>query len=300
MSLDILSLALMDGVSYAGLLFLVSLGLTFIFGVTNILNVAHGSLYACGGYATASIGLWLAEKEGGVLNAIIAMVVGTLAVGVLLGLLLEYLLRFFERREPILQLIVTFGVFMMLEDLQRMIWGTEPYFVSTIVDELGNIELLGVVYTQYQLFVTPGIALLIYFALNGFLKHSLMGRKIVAATHDHEVATALGIDARKVKRITFILGGVLGALGGALASPTTSMVPGMSAEIIVLSFAVVATAGLGQVTGALIAALMIGISRSLSIYLWPEIEVVMPYLIMGAVLLAKPQGLFSIDQARKI
>ncbi|WP_026292019.1 branched-chain amino acid ABC transporter permease [Marinobacterium rhizophilum] len=300
MNSGILTLALLDGVSYAGMLFIVSLGLTFIFGVTNILNVAHGSLYACGGYATASIGLWLMGNDGGIINSIFSIIAGTLLVGVIVGLILEYLLRFFEKKPPILQLIITFAFFMILEDVQRLIWGTSPYFVSTIVGEMGNVEVLGVFYTNYQLIVLPGAAVIIYFILNWFLKHSLLGKKIVAVTHNKEVAVGMGVDAKKIKKITFIIGGLLGAFGGALASPTTSMVPGISADIIVLSFAVVATAGLGQVTGALIAALIIGIFRSLSIYLYPELEVVIPYVIMGTVLLFKPQGLFTVEKARRI
>ncbi len=300
MSRDIFILAMLDGMSYAGLLFLVALGLTFIFGVVRILNVAHGSLYAFGGYGAASLGLWLGQGSESAVASVLLLVTGAIAVGIVMGTVLMLLLRQFQDRDPILQLLVTFGAFMIFEDMQRMIWGTQPYFVADVVNQMGTSELLGVVYMNYQLLFVPGAALVVYFLLKWFLNSTLMGRQIIAVTHDREVATALGINARRIAYLTFVVGAVLGALGGALASPTTSLVPGIGADMIVLSFAVVASAGLGQITGALITALLIGLSRSFCVYLAPEFEVVMPYLIMVLVLLARPQGLFTVVQARKI
>ncbi|MBH3426195.1 branched-chain amino acid ABC transporter permease [Pseudomonas alkylphenolica] len=300
MSSDILILAMLDGISYAGLLFLVALGLTFIFGVVKILNVAHGSLYAFGGYGAASLGLWWGQGSDSALVSVALLISGAIAMGVVLGTVLMLLLKKFQDRDPILQLLVTFGAFMIFEDLQRMIWGTQPYFVADVVNQLGTSELMGVVYMNYQLLFVPGAALAVYFLLKWFLNSTLAGRQIVAVTHDREVATALGINARRIGYLTFVVGAVLGSLGGALASPTTSLVPGIGADMIVLSFAVVASAGLGQITGALITALLIGLSRSFCVYLAPEFEVVMPYLIMVLVLLIRPQGLFTVVQARKI
>ncbi|WP_226502556.1 branched-chain amino acid ABC transporter permease [Pseudomonas sp. MWU16-30317] len=300
MTRDIFMLALLDGVSYAGLLFLVALGLTFIFGVVRILNVAHGSLYACGGYAAASLGVWLGQGGDSLAASLTALIGGALLVGVVLGTVLMLLLRRFQDHDPILQLLVTFGAFMIFEDLQRMIWGTQPYFVSDVVNQMGTSQLLGVMYMNYQLMFVPGAAIAVYLLLQWFLRRTLMGRQIVAVTHDREVATAMGINAKRIAYLTFVVGAMLGSLGGALASPTTSLVPGIGADMIVLSFAVVASAGLGQISGALIVALMIGLSRSFCVYLMPELEVVMPYVIMVLVLLIRPQGLFTVAQARRI
>ena len=286
--------------SYAGLLFLVALGLTFIFGVVRVLNVAHGSLYAFGGYSAASMGIWFAQGAGSITLSILALILGAGIVGVILGYGLMLLLHRFRDRDPIIQLLVTFGAFMVLEDVQVMIWGTQPYFVSDVMFQMGDTSLLGVVFMNYQLWFIPSVALGVYVLLRWFLKHSLKGRQIIAVTHDREVATALGVNAGRIASFTFIIGASLGALGGALASPTTSLVPGVGADMIVLSFAVVATAGLGQISGALIVALMIGIARSLSVYFLPQFEVVMPYLIMMAVLLIRPQGLFTVAEARRI
>ncbi len=301
MNFDTFLLAVMDGLSYASLLFLVALGMTLVFGVMRILNMAHGSVYAFGGYAAASIGLWAAAAGLPAGWSLAVLVLAAILVGTLLGAAMEVsLLRRIYDKEPMLQLLVTFAAFMIFEDLQRMIFGTQPYAYSAIVDYLGVVEVIGITYTRYQLFVLPGAALGIFIALRSFLKYSRMGKQIVAVAHHREVSMAMGINVKRICLLTFIVGSILGALGGALALPTTSWVPGSGAEMIVLSFAVVATAGLGQIEGALVAAILIGLARSFSVYLLPELEVLVPYLIMVLVLLFKPQGLFSVAQARRV
>ena len=301
MNASTVALALMDGVSYAALLFLVALGLTLIFGVMNILNIAHGSLYAWGGYAAATMGIAIAKFGAPAWLGLPALFVAAIIVGVVLGSALEIgLLRRILDKEPILQLLVTFAAFMILEDLQRMIWGGQPYFVSEVVAQLGTLSVAGVTYTRYQLLVLPVVAIAAFFGLRWFLGRTALGRQITAVTHHREVATAMGVNASRVSLLTIVIGAALGALGGALASPTTSFTPGIGAEMMVLSFAVVATAGLGQIGGAALAALMIGLARSFAIYLLPEIEVLVPYLIMVAVLLVRPQGMFSNVAARRI
>lgn len=301
MNLDTFLLAIMDGLSYASLLFLVALGMTLVFGVMRILNMAHGSVYAFGGYAAASIGLWAVAAGLPAGWSLAVLVLAAVLVGTVLGAAMEVgLLRRIYDKEPMLQLLVTFAAFMIFEDLQRMIFGTQPYSYSAIVDYLGVVDVLGITYTRYQLFVLPGAALGIFFALRSFLKYSRMGKQIVAVAHHREVSMAMGINVKRICLLTFIVGSILGALGGALAVPTTSWVPGSGAEMIVLSFAVVATAGLGQIEGALVAAVLIGLARAFSVYLLPELEVLVPYLIMVLVLLFKPQGLFSVAQARRV
>lgn len=301
MFLNILPLALVDGVAYACLLFLVSMGLTLIFGVMGILNVAHGAFYAFGGYAAASVIIQVAPfTESAVLPLILLFVVAAV-VGTVLGGLMEVLLiRRAQGYDPILKLLLTFGALLMLEDIQRFIWGAQPYSASEVVGRLGNIELGNITYTTYQLVVVPATAIVAYIGLEYFLRRTNLGKQMVAITHNREVAISLGINASKIGLITFIIGAILGVLGGALASPTTSLVPGAGADMIVLSFAVVATAGLGQITGALIAALLIGIIRSIAVYMAPEFEVAVPYIIMGLVLLVRPHGLFTVAQTRTI
>ncbi len=300
MSGSLIILALADGLTQAALLFLVALGLTLIFGVMRILNVAHGSLYAFGGYAAASVGKLIANGQSIPLS-LLALFLGALAVGLILGAVIEYgLIRRILHLDPVMQLLATFAVFMILEDLQRLIWGTSPVSVTHAVDAMGNLKIGVVTYTAYQLLLLPSVAVAVFFGVRWSLSKTQFGRQIMAVTHHREVAQAMGINAKKVGLITFCAGAVLGTLGGALASPTTSLVPGIGGDMMVLSFAVVAVAGLGQITGTAVAALLIGMGKAFAVYLLPEIDVLVPYLIMLAVLLWRPEGLFAVAQARRV
>ncbi len=157
MNLDTLLLGVADGVSYAGLLFLMSLGLTLIFGVLGVLNIAHGSLYAFGGYTAASITSFVMRHDLASTPVLfVALLVAAVVVGVVMGLLLEVcLLRYFQNKDPVLQLLVTFAAFVMFEDLQKLIWGTSPYSAGELVMRLGTIEVFNVTYTTYQVVVIP-------------------------------------------------------------------------------------------------------------------------------------------------
>ena len=292
-------LASLDGLSYAALVFLVSVGLSLIFGVLRIVNVAHGSLYAFGAYLAASLSLLVTPISPWLTYP--ALLVASLVIGIVAGGLIERLLlsRVYGREE-VLQLLITFAVFMIMDNLQRMIWGVQPIYAAEPLKLLPNVSIFGVSYTSYQVIVLPVVAVLALFGLRYFLRRTLMGSVILAVTEDREAATAIGINAQKVYLITFVIGATLAALGGALASPTTSLVPGMGTEMIVLSFAVAATAGLGQIEGTAITALAIGMARAFVIYLQPEFEVLVPYLIMVAVLLVRPEGLFGATKLRKI
>lgn len=301
MNMQLVALAIFDGIANAALVFLVAVGLTLVFGVLRILNVAHGSFYAIGAYVTASVGGAIFAAGYSPWLAFPLMIVAACLVGVVLGAPIEkFLLRRIYDAEEALQLLVTFAVFMILEDVQRLVWGTQPYFESSALVALGNIEVLGITYTVFQLIFLPLVALAVLIGLRLFLRHTLSGKLILAVTEDREGAASIGIDADRVYMLTFVIGTALAAFGGALASATTSVVPGMGADMIVLSFAVAATAGLGQIEGAALAALLIGLGRSFAIYLMPELEVLIPYLIMLLVLLWRPQGLFGVAQSRKI
>ncbi len=300
MNSSLVALALLDGLTQSALLFLVALGLTLIFGVMRILNVAHGSLYAFGGYAAATAGSFIGSSDSIVLS-LLALVLGAVVIGLVLGAIIEIgLVRRILDFDPVMQLLATFAVFMIMEDLQRLIWGTSPVSVTHAVDAMGTLKIGVVTYTAYQLLLLPTVAVLVFFGLRWSLGHTRFGRQIMAVTHHREVASAMGINAKRVGLITFCLGAVLGTLGGALASPTTSLVPGIGGDMMVLSFAVVAVAGLGQITGTAIAALMIGMAKAFSVYLLPELDVLVPYFIMLIVLLWRPQGLFAVAEARRV
>lgn len=301
MSFDTLMLAVCDGVAYASLVFLVAVGLTFTFGVLGILNMAHGSFYAFGAYLAVTIGTMLTKYGYSPWLTFPGLFLAAGLVGAVLGGLMErYLLQRIYDKEQVLQILVTFAVFMMLENVQRMVWGVQPYFMSEPLQLLGNVSLFGITYTAYQTMFLPVMAIIVLISLRYFLRHTNAGAQILAVTEDREAASAIGINAKRVYFITFAIGAMLAALGGALAAPTTSLIPGMGAEMIVLSFAVAATAGLGQIEGAAVAALMIGLGRSLAVYTAPEFEVLVPYIMMVLVLIFRPSGLFGVQQLRKI
>jgi branched-chain amino acid transport system permease protein len=301
----LLGLALLDGLSSAGLIFLVAVGLNLVFGVLRIVNVAHGSLYAIGAYAAASIGIFLAGLGLPDWASIPTLVLSAALVGAIVGPLIErFLLRRIYAQEEVVQLLVTFALFMILEDVQKLVWGVQPIHHDTAMKWLGTIDVpFGadfIPFTNYQLFVLPGFAIVTLVGLAWFLRRTLTGRVIVAVTTDREAATAMGIDAAKIFLLTFTFGAMLAALGGALSSPTAALVPGIGAQPIVLSFAVVATAGLGQIEGAALTSLMMGLGRSVAVYFEPELEVVVPYIIMVLVLLVRPQGLFGVIETRRV
>jgi branched-chain amino acid transport system permease protein len=292
MTTEMFILATLDGLSAAALLFMVALGLTLIFGVMGILNVAHGSLYAIGGYVAATLGL--AIDKFGLSPALYlpALFLAAILIGPLLGTMLEVgLLRRILGKEHVLQLLVTFAAFMILEDVQRLVWGTQPYFVSNVMNQFGNTDVLGITYTNYQMIVLPVVAAVAYYGLRYFLTKTWLGREVIAMTFHREVATAMGVNAKLVSLLTFAIGAGLGTLGGALASPSTALLQ---------SFAVIAIAGLGQLGGAALAACLIGLSRSFAVYLMPELAVLTPYIIMVLVLLVRPEGLFAATSMRRI
>ena len=194
-------------------------------------------------------------------------------------------------REEVLQLLITFAVFMIMDNLQRLIWGVQPIFAAEPLKLLPNVSVFGVSYTSYQVMLLPARR------AAGAVRPALFpAPHAVGRRHSRRHRGPRGGDRHRHRRasasisITFVIGATLAALGGALASPTTSLVPGMGTDMIVLSFAVAATAGLGQIEGTAITALVIGLARAFVIYTYPEFEVLVPYLIMVMVLLVRPRA----------
>src|SRR4029077_3883991 len=263
------------------------------------LDGAPCSFYSLGAYLAATFSFAVAPLSPWLTYP--ALLAAEIVIGVVCGGLIEgLLLRPGDGRDGVLQLLITFAVFMIMDNLQRLIWGVQPIFAAEPLKLLPNISVFGVNYTSYQVILLPGVAVATLFGLRYFLRKTLAGAVILAVTEDREASTAIGIDAKRVYFVTFVIGAGFAALGGALASTTTSLVPGMGADMIVLSFAVAATAGLGQIEGTALTALMIGLTRAFVIYLQPEFEVLVPYLLMVLVLLVRPFGLFGAVQVRKI
>jgi branched-chain amino acid transport system permease protein len=288
-----------DGLADAALIFFVAVGLTLVFSVVRILNVAHGSFYALGAYLSVVIGTFLASRGWPVLS-LAALVISPLLIALALGPLIERtLLRWTYGRPEALQILVTFGLFLVLEDLQKLVFGVQPYSQDIPMQLLGTSHIGGIVYLNYQLLLIV-LALVVGICLRLLLKKSRIGKLIVAVVADEELARTVGINAPRVFVLAFSIGVFLAALGGALASPTIGVAPGLGAEIIVLAFSVAAIGGLGQIEGAALAAILVGFTRAAAIYFAPEFQPVVPYLVMVVVLIVRPYGLFGSIGLRRI
>ena len=288
-----------DGLADAALIFFVAVGLTLVFSVVRILNVAHGSFYALGAYLSVVIGTFLVSRGWPVLS-LAALVISPLLIALALGPLIERtLLRWTYGRPEALQILVTFGLFLVLEDLQKLVFGVQPYSQDIPMQLLGTSHIGGIVYLNYQLLLIV-LALVVGICLRLLLKKSRIGKLIVAVVADEELARTVGINAPRVFALAFSIGVFLAALGGALASPTIGVAPGLGAEIIVLAFAVAAIGGLGQIEGAALAAILVGFTRAAAIYFAPEFQPVVPYLVMVVVLIVRPYGLFGSIGLRRI
>ncbi|HZH55570.1 ABC transporter permease subunit [Yanghanlia caeni] len=298
--MSLLPAALIDGVMYAAWLFLVAVGLTLIYGVMKILNMAHGSLYTIGAYtAITLVTQWLAGGSEPLFSYVL-LIVAAVITGVVLGIIIEYgLLRHFYREEPVVLLLMTYAVFLILEDAVKLIWGVEPYVAYEPYGLLGNFTIGTLSYPNYS-FVIVGAAILSGVALALFLKFTRYGKLLRAVIHDQEVSKAIGINVQRYFLYTFIVGAMLAALGGALTAPTISVAPGMGVDVIVLAFAVVVIGGLGSLPGAALGALIVGLVRSFAVHYWPEVELFSIYAVMAIVLAVRPKGLFAAAEPRKI
>lgn len=293
---------LFDGAIYASWLFLVAAGLTIIYGVMRVLNMAHGSFYAIGAYSAASlIGWYFSGTHGNPYLSYLLLLGCALVAGTLVGVAIERgLLRFLIGKDEILMLIVTYALLLILEDVTKLVWGVDPYFAYQPYRLLGQIEVgTGLRFATYDfalIAVTVAIGLGAWFALNRTNK----GRLLRAVIHDREVAIAMGVNVNAMFAITFAIGAVLGALAGSLTAPLISVTPGIGVEVIVLAFAVVVVGGLGSIGGAAAGAVLVGLSRSAAVHLAPEMELFVIYGVMFLVLAFRPQGLFGQTLVRRI
>jgi branched-chain amino acid transport system permease protein len=298
-----MSLALtiaIDGLTYASWLFIVALGLTLVFGVLKILNVAHGSFYALGAYAAASFVAWAAAAHLAPAWSIVALMLGAVAIAAVVAPLVERgLLRFFYGRDEVLLVLVTYALFLVLEDGMKLVWGTNPYYVSAPYALFGNVEVGTQVWVGYD-FALVALAVLVGVLVWWGLNRTRQGKIVLAVIHSPEVAASMGVNVSRVYALAFSVGIFLAALGGAFTAPMISVVPGVSVGVIVVSFAVVIIGGLGSIEGAAIGALVVGLARSLAVHLAPVAELFSIYIVMAAVLMVRPEGLFQQAQARKI
>lgn len=276
---------LLNGLSWGMLLFLIAVGLTTVFGVLGVLNFAHGSFFMLGAYLCMQImhvvpSFWL------------GLLVGPLAVA-LLGVVVErLLLRRIYGRDITFQLLLTFAVLLILDDAVRIIWGPGYHVVEPPTILAGVFSIFDRTYPVYRLFLVVA-GPLIGLALWAFFQLSRWGKIVRAAAVDREMAEGVGIRVPILFTAVFVLGTWLAAVGGALAAPHQSLAPSMGERIIIESFIVVVSGGMGSFPGALVGAVALGLFESFGTVFLGRAQMAVPYILLAAVLLVRPHGLFG-------
>ena len=288
MDLSFLTVQVLSALRQAAFLFLISSGLTLIFGVLNILNFAHGSLYMLGAYFVYALTLHLTGPAG----FLVAILVAPLGVALIAIVIETGLLRRIYMQEEIYQLLLTYALVLIIDDLAKIVFG--PEFKSIPMPGMlsGSITLFGGTVPLYTLLVVvlaPAVALLLWY----LLYKTKTGKVVRATSSDREMADALGINMSALFTLVFAFGAVLAGLGGALAGPVRTVFPGVGTEVIIESFVVVVIGGLGNLWGALIGSILIGSLETIGIIVFPEFEMSLIYLLMVAVLVVRPWGLFG-------
>ena len=281
--MEILLLNALNGLSWGMLLFLIAVGLTTVFGVMGVLNFAHGSLFMLGAYLCMQAMQYFDSFWFGLL-------VGPLCT-VVIGVLIEkYLLKKVYSRDVTFQLLLTFAVLLILDDAVRMIWGSGYHVVEPPVMLSGVMSIAGQDYPVYRFFliiVGPVIGGLLW----AFFHFTRWGKVIRAASFDNIMAEGVGINVPLLYTAVFALGTWLAALGGALAAPQQSLNPSMGEKIIIESFIVVVVGGMGSFPGAFVGALLLGLLESFGTVFAGRLQMAIPYLLLAAILLFKPNGL---------
>ena len=277
---------LLNSVQYGLLLFMLAAGLTLIFGIMGVVNLAHGSFYMLGAYLAWS----LAAKLG---SFTLAILVGT-ALSVGFGLLLERLLfRYFYQRDHLDQVLLTFGLIYVFEELRSMVWGDDvhglpvPELLSASIPLTDNLS-----YPVYRLFMS-GVCLVLALGLYWLISKTRLGMKIRAGAFNRVMTESLGVNIRLIHSVVFALGIGLASIAGMIAAPVSSVYPNMGSQVLIMCFVVVVIGGIGSVRGALIAALLVGLVDTFGKVLLPQASGMLVYVLMAAVLLYKPEGLFK-------
>lgn len=276
----------LNGVQYGFLLFLVASGLTLVFGIMGIINLAHGAFYMLGAYTV----YWLVGYTGNLFFAIVLGLVIMLGFGYLLE---RSAISFLYRRDHLYQVLLTYGLILILDELQRIFWGTE--FHSVPVPEIlrASIPLTETQeYPVYRLFISV-MCMAIAAGLYVLIGKTRLGMMIRAGASNREMTRALGIDIGRVFAIVFSIGVALAAFSGMIGAPVSSVYPGMGEQILIVSFVVVVIGGIGSVKGAFVGAMVIGLADTFGQVLLPDFASVVVYAVMALVLLWRPQGLFG-------
>jgi branched-chain amino acid transport system permease protein len=282
---------LLGGIFHAAVLFLVAAGLQLVFGVQKIVNLACGSFYALGAYFGITF-VTFALKAGMPAWTLLPLLLIAGALMAVVGPPIEYVLRSVYDRDESFQLLLTFAMVLMFQDVLRFVWGANPQSLDNVQLVYGKIVAGDFIVPVYNLLVIAaalGAAVLIGL----FLQRTNYGRLLRATAENRTMAEALGVNVRSVYAVVFTLGTLLGTIGGALVVPTAAASLDMAVEVIIEAFAVVVIGGLGSMGGALAGALLVGLIRAISLIIYPEFEILAIYLIVIGVLLWRPSGLFG-------
>jgi branched-chain amino acid transport system permease protein len=283
----------LNAIQYGLLLFLVASGLTLIFGIMGVINLAHGSFYMIGAYMAYALAPGVQQVLGGGFFT-------TLLVGMVLSVLLGYVLEwvFFSylyEREHLQQVLMTYGLILVFEELRSILVGDDVHGVTPPEWLSGSIALGDLMsYPVYRLFIS-GVCLAVALAMWWVLAKTRLGMRIRAGASNREMVQAMGINIRLLYRIVFAVGVALAALAGMIAAPVSSVYPGMGSSVLIICFVVVVIGGIGSIKGALVAALLVGVVDTFGKVLVPSVAGLSVYLLMAAMLLWKPEGLFKAN-----
>ena len=280
----------LNAVQYGLLLFLVASGLTLIFGVMGVINLAHGSFYMIGAYMAYALAPWVGATVGGGFFV-------TLAIGLMLSIAFGYLLEwgffsFLYEREHLQQVLMTYGLILVFEELRSILIGDDVHGVAAPDWLSGSVPLGDVMtYPTYRLFISA-VCIAVALGLYLVLSRTRLGMMIRAGASNREMVQAMGVNIKFLYRAVFAFGVALAVLAGMIAAPVSSVYPNMGGQVLIISFVVVVIGGIGSVRGALLASLLVGLVDTFGKVFFPEAAGVLVYLLMAMILLWKPEGLF--------
>ena len=296
MSSTIFIIQVLNSLFYAAVLFLIAAGLSLIYGVMRIVNLAHGTFYALGAYVSAwAVGGAFGATIGsnlGLAGQLLLLPIGAFAIAAVGAVIEPTLLRPLYRRPEEYVLLITFGLLMILEDAMKMLFGGTPLSAGTIMDHMGSFPIGRLLYPVYNL-VVIGVGVLAAVGLWWFIYRTRFGVILRATSQDRRMASALGLNVGRVYVQAFAIGCFMAGLGGAVVVPAQAAVLGMGVDALILAFVVIVIGGLGSLEGALVGALIVSFVRTAGVQFFPEIELAVLYLIAAAVLLIRPTGLFG-------
>src|SRR5499426_834119 len=294
--MDTLVIQTLNSIFYAAVLFLIAAGLSLIYGVMRIVNLAHGTFYALGAYVSAwAVGSAFGASASGhwmLVGQLLLLPIGAIAIAAVGAVVEPALLRPLYRRPEEYVLLITFGLLMILEDVMKLLFGGTPLSAGSIMDSMGSLHIGPLFYPTYNLVVIL-VGILAALGLWWFIYRTRFGIILRATSQDRRMASALGRNVGRVYVQAFAIGCFMAGLGGAVVVPAQAAVLGMGVDALILSFVVVVIGGLGSLEGAFIGALIVSLVRTAGIQFFAEIELAVLYLIAAAVLLIRPTGLFG-------